>query len=150
MSQFTKLSEIQSRMSGSVTQLEKSLLILFDFGKVNYVQIGGYGVYAGEEVLFWNAADKFHIFKVSDTWRDKIKDDQREFRTACGFTSDYGPIFAKRFEFDDEKLSDRPYMRSYQMGDIEAVYLGYVTQANIINYGQCDTVAEKYLKYFDQ
>lgn len=158
MAEYAKLASLQ--FFSEEKRADGKLLFLFNFGVVNGSPIGGYGVYQDEEVLFWVTdnktqdkkaprKEKYHIFKITDEWKEKIKEDQCQYRESCGYRNDYGPVFEKRFDFDDEKISNQPFMRSYKMEDIDAIYLGFVQSPDIINFGPCDPVNESMLKYFD-
>lgn len=158
MAEYAKLASI--KFSTSEKRANGKLLFLFNFGVVNGSPLGGYGVYEDEEVLFWVTdnqvqekkaprREKFHIFKITDEWKETIKEDQRHYRETCGFRNDYGPVFEKRFDFDDEKISNEPFMRGYKMEHIDAIYLGFVQSPDIINFGPCDPIDDTLLKHFD-
>ena len=154
MSDYTRLNSAFGKILADPTQSKKieggKLLILFHFGIVGSYPFGGYGIVNEEEVIFWSNNDDLHIFRPSEEWKEKIKQEQRKFRTECGFRTDYGPVFDKRFEFDESKFSDTPYTRGYEMAEIEVTYLGFVQKPDIINLNQSETVEPAMLKYFDQ
>lgn len=153
MSDFTNFNDAFDKIANDTTQrvrLEnEKLLILFHFGKTGADPFGGYGVVDDKEVIFWEMDENYHIFQPTQEWQEKIKNDQRELRQSLGFRTDYGPLFARRFDFDEFSVPNKPHMRSYQLAEIQIKYLGFVQKPDVLNLDQNDLV-EGMSKYFDQ